>query len=148
QSAYIELSGIIDGDSQAAGGGVWRRFEFISDGLQSSVDSVQLRLTSDAIDYYGVEDGCLFSMSHGAVWAYGGDFDNAQHQPMFIDEDQMELICDAPKLLSAAATAPDAVTLTFSRPIDESSLDANSFEFTPSLDVLDIELSANLKTVT
>lgn len=151
QSAFIELFGMIAGPSTSAGGGgAWRRFPFISDGLAAESETVQLRLPAAAISYLGVEENCFFGLSAGAVWNYQGPLNTVatQYQAMFVDQDEFVLLCDPPRLLGAQAADPTRVTLTFSRPMDERSMTASSFAFTPTLQVLDVALSSDLKTVT
>lgn len=151
QAAFIELVGMISGESAPAGGdGAWRKFSFLSEGVPSEAPTAQVRLPASTIRYLGIEDSCFFLFSGGAVWTYQGPLstDVLQYQAMFADQDELVLLCDPPRLVEARATDPTTVTLAFSRPMDELSLTPSAFVFSPPLQVLDVALSSDLKTLT
>ncbi|HRE87958.1 MAG TPA: Ig-like domain-containing protein, partial [Myxococcota bacterium] len=153
QSTYFDLTGTISGASVPAGGGLangYHRFGFTSDGLTAVSDAVQVRMPLALINTLAIEDGCVFSITGGGVWAYRGPAptDVVQYQPMVVDSANLTVLCDAPTLTGASTDGDTTVVLTFSRPLDPTTVEAGAFTFEPALTVNAVALSDNGKTVT
>ena len=152
QSTYIDLSAIISGGPTNAGGGSsgYQKFEFTSDGLTAPNPKVQLRVPVQIISALAIESGCIVTVTGGAVWGFRTNESGAtvEYQPMVVDSANLTVICDAPTLTGAATDGDTTVILTFSRPLDPTTVEAGAFTFEPALTVNSATLSENGKTVT
>ena len=153
QSTYIDMVGLIVGNPELAGGGAngYRRFGFISDGIETPTADVNIRFPVEVVNYFAIEDGCGFDLIAGAVWAFRADTAGApiQYQPMFFSPWSFALLlCTPPVLSNAVSTNSTTAVLTFSRPMYPDSMDPASFTFEPPLEVLAADFSDDLKTVT
>ncbi len=147
----MAMSGEIADAGVAAGGGqggYWR-FGVTTPGLTAATSDVQLRLPRAIAVETGLEPGCLFEISDGAVWAFRSSGAGApQIQPSVYAADAVFIVCATPTLSAVEATSPTTVVVQFSRPLMAASVDAADFAVSPTLAVEAVALSPDGRSAT
>jgi hypothetical protein len=146
QSEAITFDLEVVGDFGAAGSG-FRSAQIVTAGNQTANDNLKLRLPTPIVTSLALSPGCLITVEHGVLWRFKGSGDFVQSQPSVFDPADLDVVCEGPELVSAAAASDTSVLLNFNKAIDPASVNANGSQFSiPGLTVT--AAVVNQRTVT
>ena len=124
ESEYLKVSGKVAADFAASGTG-FTSAQITTTGLAVANAAFTLRLPATVQTSVDLAKGCTFALT-GTMWRY-----KTSAEPSgWADGDLSALVCNAPKVASAASTALTTVIVNFDRKIDTNSLLANGSQFT------------------
>ena len=125
ESEVIDLDATISGTFGSAGPDHVSAL-ITTAGLPSGDPSLRLRVRESVASSLDLAQGCEVRVDNTPLWRLDG-----QAQPSAWSASDLTVdSCPAPKLLSAAATSPTSVTLTFDRLIDPPSVQPGGSQFT------------------
>jgi len=142
-SELIELDATINGDF-TFGGNDHLRAPISTVGVPDS-DMLALRVPAALVDLLSLTTGCSLHL-WGVMWRFGGTA-----QPSgWVAGDISNIVCAAPKVVSAVAGSQTTVIVTLDRPLDAMSVLANGSQFTisPTLATSAAVVDGNRITVT
>ena len=124
ESEYIKLSATAAAAFASAGTGSVSA-QITTTGVGAPSTNFRARFPASVQDSLDLSNGCSFTLT-GAMWRF-----TTQAQPSgWVDGDVTAIVCPAPTVVSATATADNTVIVTFDRRIDGTSLLANGTQFT------------------
>lgn len=142
-SELIELDATINGDF-TFGGNDHLRAPISTVGVPDS-DMLTLRVPATLVDLLSLTTGCSLHL-WGVMWRFGGTA-----QPSgWVAGDISNVVCAAPKVVSAVAASQTSVIVTVDRPLAAMSVlgDGSQFTITPTLTTSAAAVDGNRITVT
>jgi hypothetical protein len=143
ESELSSVSGTIVGTFGGSGTG-FVAAELTTAGVTAAT-GLKLRLPSTLQTSLDLEEGCVVNVTNTPMWRF-----YAQAQPSaWASADIAVVSCPAPQVISAVATSPTSVTVTFDRNISASILaDGSQFGFTGGLTASAAIATGDVATVT
>ncbi|MBX3247941.1 MAG: Ig-like domain-containing protein [Myxococcales bacterium] len=127
ESEYVVVTATLAGADVAAGGG-HRAFPLDTAGVSGEAD-VQLRLAPGLLEELGLEAGCVVTVGPSPLWRFATA---AVNRPQFMGyraSDVTITSCPAPTVTGASSNG-ETVRVSFSRPLDEATVEASDFAIT------------------
>nr|QKW93813.1 hypothetical protein [Vitiosangium cumulatum] len=129
ESELISLSGTV-ASTFTAGGTGHVSANVVTLGNPTPTNNLKLRLTTTVQDTLDVAQNCAITVK-APLWRFVSGTTTTQAQPSaWSTQDLTVLSCPAPRVVSALATSPTSLVVTFDRRIDPASVLANGSQFT------------------
>ena len=123
ENELIDIAGDVTSLRAPAGIG-FESVKFDNDVLTAS-PNLELRYPAAIGPHMDLGPGCGFILLGVPVWRF-----DARAQVLFFDVLELEVTCDAPKVVGAKSLGPTSVAVMFDRAIDAASIDAVAAQFT------------------
>ena len=124
ESEYLKVSGTVATDFASLGTG-FVGAQITTTGIVAGNNNFRMRFPATVQTSIDIAKGCTFALT-GIMWRFTT---NAEPSG-WADGDVSALVCNAPKVTSAASTVVTTVIVNFDRKIDTNSLLSNGTQFT------------------
>lgn len=128
ESEYVFANVVLAGDDVFGGSG-HRSFPVNTTGLTGDAN-LQLRVPDAFITDLALEAGCEVAVGPAPLWRFANATSNRAQLMGYRESDLVVASCPLPEVVGAVATSPTTVVVTFSRPLDPTTVGAEDFVFT------------------
>jgi hypothetical protein len=128
ESEYVFANVVLAGDDVLGGGG-HRSFPVNTTGLTGDAN-LQLRVPDAFVADLALEAGCEVAVGPAPLWRFANATSNRAQLMGYRESDLVVASCPLPEVVGAVATSPTTVVVSFSRPLDPTTVGAEDFAFT------------------
>ncbi len=127
ESRLVSFDGVSTTEAAAIGSG-YKGINFNTTGTPDAGSNLRLRMPTALADAQYFGPGCTFTVTGVPMWRFTG---SAQPSP-FVQSEITNIVCPAPKAVSASATSNTGATVSFDRDLQASSITAGAFSVVAS----------------
>lgn len=127
ESRLVSFDGVSTTEAAAIGSG-YKGINFNTTGTPDAGSNLRLRMPTALADAQYFGPGCTFTVTGVPMWRFTG---SAQPSP-FVQSEITNIVCPAPKTVSASATSNTGATVSFDRDLQASSITAGAFSVVAS----------------
>lgn len=128
ESEYVFANVVLAGDDGFGGGG-HRSFPVDTTGITGDAN-LQLRVPDAFVADLALEAGCEVAVGPAPLWRFANATTNRAQLMGYRESDLVVTSCPLPEVVDAVATSPTTVVVSFSRPLDPTTVGAEDFAFT------------------
>ncbi len=128
ESEYVFANVVLAG-ADGFGGGGHRSFPVDTTGITGNAD-LQLRVPDAFVADLALEAGCEVAVGPAPLWRFANTTTNRAQLMGYRESDLVVTSCPLPEVVGAVATSPTTVVVSFSRPLDPTTVGAEDFAFT------------------